>query len=425
MGKKGKKKAPRLTVLTYNVYVSNGGWTKDTQGRCARQCAAILAMEPVPDLVCLQEAFIKEAQAAYIEKLSSRYDAFSAWADRREFCHRCAAGVAPAHVVYGASAACAALAALARLAARALPAPMWTVAWLLWAHAIVLGVASVALIPAVLRTILVRLNAAPAFGAVTTEDVLGTVILVRKEQDDTPSGFALRPVADSLRAIRLAKQAGDYSVTKGVVSLVNAWFSETFLHRGLLTLAVDVHRRGGARGGAKADAAPALRLLVATGHLQTGVDNPNRIAQVREMAATLEAEAAAVGRRRGQGQGEDQESATVVLAMDCNADWRRPEMEWLRGADGGYTDSLMELNEALVRGGGGLTWDNTNPLTQGNLREPDQRTDYVFYQRRDAAKARAGSGARLRAVRSEIVLNHKGCDSDHYGSVADFEVLDD
>ena len=62
----------------------------------------------------------------------------------------------------------------------------------------------------------------------------------------------------------------------------------------------------------------------------------------------------------------------------------------------------------------GITWDNTNPLTAGNLTEPDQRVDFVLVAQPPGASA----GGALLPSRCAVVLDEPPCDSDHYGVLA-------
>ena len=198
-------------------------------------------------------------------------------------------------------------------------------------------------------------------------------------------------------AHRFWHQAVDFR-PMGLVHLVNSWFNATFLHRGVLMVPVevDVVARPGGSGGR-------VRVLVATSHLQTGVTNPLRQACVRELRDALVEWA-----RRSR-------CAAIVLAMDANADGEQPEMMWLRGADGGFTDTWLAAGESgKGRNKRGITWDNTNPLTAGNLTEPDQRVDFVLVAQPPGASA----GGALLPSRCAVVLDEPPCDSDHYGVLA-------
>ena len=72
---------------------------------------------------------------------------------------------------------------------------------------------------------------------------------------------------------------------------------------------------------------------------------------------------------------EDWDASALILGLDSNADCTEPEMVWLCREDGGrLCDSFHLCFPSLAAAKhGGNTWDNKNPLTQGNLIEPDQR----------------------------------------------------
>ena len=134
------------------------------------------------------------------------------------------------------------------------------------------------------------------------------------------------------------------------------------------------------------------------------------------------------------GAGYVQPSATFVCC-DSNGDSSEPEMRWLRksclsdsflchwakgqpgdgggggggGGRGGKEGDDEELRDDTPHGG--LTWDNANALTHGNLVEPDQRIDFVFL-----AKGSAG-----RVVDSAIIGDNPPL-SDHYAVMSTFEM---
>lgn len=247
--------------------------------------------------------------------------------------------------------------------------------------------------------------------------------------------------AGPVRAHRFRNQAANLaaSLNQGFWSVVVAWFSATWFHRGCLAVPVPITIQGNGREG-KAEAA---QVLLATAHLQTGVHNQSRFEQVREMDATLRAWACKAG------------CAAMILGVDSNADASEPEMKLLRRPVNNLRRSSRKAVAASIAEEpwvgtnwedsflacvpdpansphGGNTWDNKNPLTAGNLREPDQRNDFILVTSRKCGtacgnKAHALPLQRPRSVRlapisSRLVLDSPGCDSDHYGVLSVFGV---
>ena len=155
-----------------------------------------------------------------------------------------------------------------------------------------------------------------------------------------------------------------------------------------------------------------MKQVAPIGRTRTPMENPFRMRSVRELRDALLKIAAADA------------CHAVVLAFDANADGEQPEMRWLRSADGGFTDAF--LRTAAVRkaqgitGGvrhSGTTWDAShNPLTNGNLKEPDQRIDFCLFLNRIDGRASTGrTSLRVSASSCDVVLHEAPCDSDHYG----------
>jgi endonuclease/exonuclease/phosphatase family metal-dependent hydrolase len=140
---------------------------------------------------------------------------------------------------------------------------------------------------------------------------------------------------------------------------------------------------------------------VANMRLTNGVDNPNRMLQVRQVVADLE-------RTRG--------SDPVILCGDTNSDADNADMRWLRG-EAGFHDSFLEANpDPSLTPHRGSTWSSDNDLTfAGNLREPDQRVDYVYYL--------PGRDVTFETESSRIVLDEAPFVSDHFGVLTELKLI--
>ena len=77
-----------LVVLQYNVHVSNTGWDAEAKRHLASQVSKIMALRPrPPDVLCLQELFIKEMQAGYAAAFAAHgYSAHSALISNTRWC---------------------------------------------------------------------------------------------------------------------------------------------------------------------------------------------------------------------------------------------------------------------------------------------------------------------------------------------------
>ncbi|MEW6058362.1 MAG: endonuclease/exonuclease/phosphatase family protein [Bdellovibrionota bacterium] len=145
------------------------------------------------------------------------------------------------------------------------------------------------------------------------------------------------------------------------------------------------------------------RILLANTHLSNGVTNPRRIHQLKQIVKEI--------KRRDQARGF---SCPAIFCGDTNADGKQPEMKWLHG-EAGFIDSYVVANPDLEKAPHkGNTWDNKNALTQGNLKEPDQRVDYV--------SIRPGERHEVEVLSSKLVFDAKPV-SDHYGVLTEFRIL--
>jgi len=115
---------------------------------------------------------------------------------------------------------------------------------------------------------------------------------------------------------------------------------------------------------------------------------------------------------------EDWKADVCIIGCDTNAHDNLPEMKWLvSGSGAGFEDSFSMCHPDLSKAKNwGYTWDNNNPLTQGNLREPDQRLDYVLFR----CLKRTPNSPRLTCTDSRIVLDGPTAQSDHYGILTTF-----
>jgi endonuclease/exonuclease/phosphatase family metal-dependent hydrolase len=124
------------------------------------------------------------------------------------------------------------------------------------------------------------------------------------------------------------------------------------------------------------------------------------------------------------------EDVPVLLLGDLNA---TAESASVRAAAAeGFVDSFLERRRPDAAA---CSWDARNPLTNGYVKEPDSRIDYVLY--RPARYASAGAGAapegaspaapsdtadafNIRAAASSICLSRPPFTSDHFGIATDF-----
>jgi endonuclease/exonuclease/phosphatase family metal-dependent hydrolase len=473
MPAKGPTTAGDIVILQYNVHVSNTGWDDEARRCMASQVQKIMALQPrPPDVLCLQELFIPAMQAGYAAAFAAHgYSAHSALTAAAPWCDsvrgaRAKAGASarvryfPMAMLLGLSAALlgllpfgdavagaflafwavqvlrppahapallrdtlAALLVVALCWQRLLPAvPVghWAVAPVLpllpsrAACAAAAALLGTAFAPPVLPSFLSISGAAPVMREVVAGDPLGLVIMIRDSSPPAAAAAAaprVRVRGDArARPHRFAHQAVDFRPA-GLVHLVNSWINATYLHRGMLTLPIEVLPTAPAGG-------PSTRVVIATAHLQTGVVNPLRMRCVHEMRDRLHS---AVG---------EDGAAGAVLCFDSNADARQPEMRWLRsGGRGAGLEDAFVAKHGEDSGSRGITWDNRNPMTAGNLREPDQRVDFVLVlrpsSRADAAAVRERGPAAAQAAGElgdvadcDVVLNEPPCDSDHYGVLA-------
>ena len=101
-------------------------------------------------------------------------------------------------------------------------------------------------------------------------DPLGLVILVHKQHSD--DGVLLDQL-DAFSCRHFRHQALDLCLC-GIVHLVNSWINAEFIHRGMITLVLNLGDAGGCGN---------CRVLLGTAHLQTVVINPFRLSCIREM----------------------------------------------------------------------------------------------------------------------------------------------
>jgi endonuclease/exonuclease/phosphatase family metal-dependent hydrolase len=135
--------------------------------------------------------------------------------------------------------------------------------------------------------------------------------------------------------------------------------------------------------------------------MSNGVENPGRMEQAKSLLKGVNEK----GRRH----------EPVIVCGDTNADGEQPEMRFLRSS--GFVDTYLthfqELSSAPHKG---VTWDANNYLTDGYLREPDQRIDYIFFL--------PGRDLTFKISDSRIVFDSPPFVSDHYGLVTDLNLVE-
>ena len=139
-------------------------------------------------------------------------------------------------------------------------------------------------------------------------------------------------------------------------------------------------------------------------HMSNGVHNPDRMKQVSELTNHLT-------------YGDlvhPKNFNPVILCGDTNADGEEPEMRAMRAF--GFIDSFLGANpNPQDTTYGGMTWDDANPNTRGNLEEPDQRVDYVGFF--------PGTENTFEVLSSKIVLDEAPHVSDHYGVLSELKLI--
>jgi endonuclease/exonuclease/phosphatase family metal-dependent hydrolase len=129
--------------------------------------------------------------------------------------------------------------------------------------------------------------------------------------------------------------------------------------------------------------------------------------------------------------GRDNTSSPQILAGDMNATPDSDEMRFLRGLttlDGRRThfqDAWLRLHREPLPGEGfaqGITWSSENPLTRA-LRslDIDRRLDYIYVTSRK--KDGRGTIHDCRVVLTEREGDDDICGSDHYGVMADVQIV--
>jgi endonuclease/exonuclease/phosphatase family metal-dependent hydrolase len=147
-----------------------------------------------------------------------------------------------------------------------------------------------------------------------------------------------------------------------------------------------------------------VRILIVNTHLSNGVRNERRIGQLAELAEEI------MHRDLNDPRG----ACPVIFCGDTNADGREPEMQWWH-TEAGFYDTYVARNPDLgAAPRRGMTWDNANPLTRGNLTEPDQRVDFI--------SARPNAEHAFEILESKIVLDENPV-SDHYGVMTDLRLV--
>ena len=92
-----------LTILQYNVHISNSGFDTAAKRTLKSQVRRIRGLVPQPDVIAFQELYIRSAQRAYAAAFADEYEAHSAllaaptWCDQLNSGKRCAS---PWHVRY-------------------------------------------------------------------------------------------------------------------------------------------------------------------------------------------------------------------------------------------------------------------------------------------------------------------------------------
>ena len=67
-----------LTVLQYNVHISNSGFDTAARRTLKSQTRRIRRLVPQPDVIAFQELYIRSAQRAYAAAFADEYEAHSA-----------------------------------------------------------------------------------------------------------------------------------------------------------------------------------------------------------------------------------------------------------------------------------------------------------------------------------------------------------
>eukprot|EP00941_MAST-03F_sp_MAST-3F-sp1_P003072 g3072.t1 len=446
-----------LTLLQYNIFVQNEGWTQAARASLNKKVQKIAELSPSPDILFFQELVIPEMQEAYVKAFRKigYTTARSAMLCDPKWCEKVREYGNPEDnwmMSYFPSFMFFAL-FLSLSFAPALPSIVFFSFWFIqtfWApcnridcifrtcvvtfigymiysalqeRALVCyssdclvgkvytdGLAVVAFLlaviwsPRVFRHFASTFHIAPVLLQLRDADPLGLLILVRDSGSRNGKTINIKSDPNYCGApICLRHQACDFRPV-GLVHLVNSWINMTYLYRGVFSFPIEVEMESKNRSSMKQK----VRVLVATAHLQTGVVNPFRLEQIQELNAELDAEA-----RRTN-------CSEILFCLDANASPNQPEMEWLMKKEGGnYIDSYHLLNPTKK----GYTWDNMNPLTKGLLREPNQRIDYVLLknQRSWRDNERKGLHLKWRASMCKVVLNDFPCDSDHFGVLAVIE----
>ena len=162
-------------------------------------------------------------------------------------------------------------------------------------------------------------------------------------------------------------------------------------------------------------------MLVLNAHTNLGGD-ASRHLQINEIVEASGSDALAAMIERAGLQGVRPCDVPVLLLGDLNAPAHAASVRAVV-EKAGFIDAFEERRRPLADA---CSWDARNPLTNGYVKEPDARIDFVLYRpaRRAGANADAEAASfNIRAAASGICISRPPFTSDHFGVRADFDLL--
>ena len=163
-------------------------------------------------------------------------------------------------------------------------------------------------------------------------------------------------------------------------------------------------------------------MLVLNAHTNLGGD-ASRHLQINEIVQASSSDALAAMIERAGLRGVRPSDVPVLLLGDLNAPAHAASVRAVV-EKAGFIDAFEERR---LPAADACSWDARNPLTNGYVKEPDARIDFVLYRPAQRAGADAGAdaegGFNIRAAASGICISRPPFTSDHFGVRADFDLI--